>query len=154
MNTRQFLKRWAPGILVTGIGIATVMGGMGHHVGTAARMGPGYFPIGLGILLIILGLIVAFVTDRDVLEDEVVEERVADVRGWSCIIAGIVLFMVLGEYAGFVPATFTLVFVAAMGDRENTIKSAAILAAGTTIFGVLVFTQLLELNIPLFKFWS
>lgn len=154
MNTRQFIKRWAPCILVTGLGVATVLGGLSHHVGTAARMGPGYFPVMLGILLIVLGLIVGFVTDRDALEEDTPVEHVVDVRGWSCIISGIILFMILGEYAGFVPATFTLVFVSAMGDREHTVKSAAILAAGTTVFGVLVFTQLLELNIPLLRFWN
>ncbi|HVL75997.1 MAG TPA: tripartite tricarboxylate transporter TctB family protein [Noviherbaspirillum sp.] len=154
MNLRQFIKRWGASVLVTGIGIATVVGGLGHHVGTAARMGPGYFPVALGILLIGLGIIVGLITDRDALKDEQVEEHVVDLRGWGCIIAGIILFMILGEYAGFIPATFVLVFVAALGDRENTLKSAAILAAGVTVFGVLVFTQLLELNIPLFKFGS
>ncbi|HVL75963.1 MAG TPA: tripartite tricarboxylate transporter TctB family protein [Noviherbaspirillum sp.] len=147
----RFIRRWGASVLVTGIGVATVFGGMAHHVGTAARMGPGYFPIALGILLILLGAIIGLVTDRDALEKEPADPRGVDLRGWFCVIAGIVLFMVLGEYAGFIPGTFALVFVAALGDREHSLLSAALLAAGVTVLGVLVFTQLLELNIPLFK---
>lgn len=154
MTSRRFIQRWGACILVVAIGIATLLGGLSHPVGSAARMGPGYFPTALGILLIVLGLIVGLVTDRDALQEDDVDERVVDLRGWGCVAAGIILFMVLGEYAGFVPSTFVLVLVAALGDRENTLKSAALLAAGVTVLGVLVFTQLLELNIPLFKFWS
>jgi hypothetical protein len=154
MRMRRFIRRWGACLLVVGIGLATVLGGFTHQIGSAAQMGPGYFPVMLGILLVLLGLIVGFVTDVGALEQDEVEEGVIDLRGWGCVIGGIVLFMLLGQYAGFIPATFALVFVAAMGDREHTFKSAAMLAAGVTVFGVLVFTQLLELNIPLAKFWS
>jgi hypothetical protein len=43
------------------------------------------------------------------------------------------------------------VFVAALGDRETTLKGAAILSAGVTIFGILLFSYLLKVSMPILK---
>jgi uncharacterized protein (DUF486 family) len=48
------------------------------------------------------------------------------------------------------PGTFACVFVAAMGDREATIKNSAILAAVITIFGVGLFAYILQVPMPVF----
>ena len=45
-----------------------------------------------------------------------------------------------------IPAVFACVFVCALGDKTATAKTSAILAAGITVFGVLLFHYLL--NIP------
>jgi hypothetical protein len=69
--------------------------------------------------------------------------------GWACIIAGPILFILLGIYAGMVPAEFACVFVCALGDKTATYKSSAILAAGVTVFGVVLFHYLLAVPFPL-----
>jgi len=71
-------------------------------------------------------------------------------RAWGCIVAGVLAFVVLGEHGGLVPASFAAVFVSAMGDRRNTWRSAAALAAGLTALGVVVFHYGLHLLLPLF----
>lgn len=60
-------------------------------------------------------------------------------------------FILLGKYGGLVPATFALVFIAAMGDRQHTVRSAALLAVGVTILGIAVFSWALQLQFPLFR---
>jgi hypothetical protein len=50
---------WA-GLLFIGLGILAITVGSRYNLGTAARMGPGYFPRILGILLIVLGAIITF----------------------------------------------------------------------------------------------
>ena len=50
---------WA-GLLFVGLGILAVWVGSRYPLGTAARMGPGYFPRTLGLLLMFLGAIIAF----------------------------------------------------------------------------------------------
>ena len=46
--------------------------------------------------------------------------------------------------------------VSALGDRHSTLKSSAILAAGVTVFGVLLFHYLLKLPMPMLSWgtWS
>jgi len=50
---------WA-GLLFIAIGTGAIAVGSNYPLGTAARMGPGYFPLILGIMLIVLGAIIAF----------------------------------------------------------------------------------------------
>jgi hypothetical protein len=45
---------WA-GVLYMAFGLATVLIALSYSPGTAGRMGPGYFPRGLGSLMILLG---------------------------------------------------------------------------------------------------
>jgi hypothetical protein len=51
---------------------------------------------------------------------------------------------------GLVAATFACVFVAALGDRQNSWKEAGLLATGITVFGVVLFSLVLRVQIPLF----
>lgn len=57
--------------------------------------------------------------------------------------------MLLGRYGGLVPATFTLVFLSAMGDRGNTIRGAVLLAAVMTFTAVVLFSMVLGIQFPL-----
>ena len=71
-------------------------------------------------------------------------------RGWLCILGGALAFVVLGQHGGLVPASFVSVFVAALGDRNNSVRDAALLAALMTLLGVVVFHYGLHLLLPLF----
>ena len=51
-------KDFVSGLMFTIVGIAFGVGATNFDIGSAARMGPGYFPLLLGILLAILGLII------------------------------------------------------------------------------------------------
>jgi hypothetical protein len=46
------------GLMFTAVGIGFAVGATSYEVGSAARMGPGYFPLMLGVLLAILGAII------------------------------------------------------------------------------------------------
>ncbi len=74
-----------------------------------------------------------------------------DWRGWSCIILGIVAFILLGEPFGLGPATFACVFIAALGDRGATLRGSAILAASATVVAAVVFTWALKFQLPLWR---
>jgi len=56
-----------------------------------------------------------------------------------------------GKFFGLLPATFACVFVAALGDRDTTLKGAAILSGCVTIFGILLFSYLLKVSMPILK---
>jgi len=57
-------KDFWSGVLFIAIGVSTIVAGSKYTLGTAARMGPGYFPRILGILLIALGALGLGVTRR------------------------------------------------------------------------------------------
>lgn len=53
-------KDFFAGLVYAAVGGSFAIGATTHHVGEGARMGPGYFPLMLGILLAIIGAIVMF----------------------------------------------------------------------------------------------
>ncbi|CAB3699694.1 MAG: tripartite tricarboxylate transporter TctB family protein [Achromobacter sp.] len=152
-STRSIIKReaWAAGTMIV-LGLGAIAQASTYNIGSLARMGPGMFPAILGVLLVLLGLIIARTAYSPVITEEDAEEiPPPEWRGWGCIIGGLMAFILLGKYGGLVPATFALVFISAMGDRQHTPRSAALLAVGVTILGVAVFSWALQLQFPLFR---
>ncbi|MFY2843831.1 tripartite tricarboxylate transporter TctB family protein [Achromobacter ruhlandii] len=152
-SKRSVIKReaWAAGTMIV-LGLGAIAQASTYNIGSLARMGLGMFPAILGVLLVLLGLIIA----RMAFSAPDVDEEAEDIpppewRGWGCIIGGLMAFILLGKYGGLVPATFALVFIAAMGDRQHTVRSAALLAVGVTILGIAVFSWALQLQFPLFR---
>jgi putative tricarboxylic transport membrane protein len=149
------LKRdYYAGALMILLGLVAAHDGAGHDIGNLHQMGPGYFPIALGVLLVILGILIAGTASSGAPTDEEAALPHGEWRGWFCIVAGPALFIALGRQTGMLPATFACVFVSALGDRETTLKGAAILAAGVTAFGVMVFHYLLKLPMPILTWGS
>lgn len=144
---------WMGAAVLVAIGMFTIWEGSSYSTGTLARMGPGYFPVALGWLMIFLGVLVALTGNTREEEAEALEEEnfTNEWRGWICIILGVMAFILLGGWFGLAPATFGLVLIAAMGDKEHTIKSAGLLAIGVTIVGAIIFRFFLELQFPLFR---
>ena len=159
------------GALMVLVGAATVWFGRPLEVGTLMRMGPGYFPMCLGIILAAIGLVIALggwtpeepasVLPQvpgepiDVLAAaEAAAHKGTDKpewRGWSCILGSFVVFIILFKYAGIIPATTGLTMVAAFGERGNTLLSAIWLAVFMNIIVVVVFWYALQM--PLHLFW-
>jgi uncharacterized membrane protein YhdT len=152
--SRKFtLKRdyYAGGLMLL-LGVGAAVTGTGYKFGTLARMGPGFMPVMLGIVLAFLGLLIAATAlgpseddDKKFLPDN------PQWFGWLCIIGGPILFIILGHYGGMIPAIFGCVFVCALGDKTATYKSCLVLAAGVTVFGVLLFHYLLNIPFPLLR---
>ncbi len=146
------------GALLVVTGVAVVIAGSGYGMGTLMQMGSGFFPVALGVLLALVGAALLASTRRaragtpvePPAETAHLAGPVVQWRGWLCIVGGALAFVVLGEHGGLVPASFASVFIAAMGDRRNTWRSAAALAALMTALGVLVFHYGLHMLLPLF----
>jgi uncharacterized membrane protein YhdT len=147
------LKRdyYAGGLMLL-LGVGAAVTGSGYKFGSLARMGPGFMPVMLGIVLAFLGILIAATAlgssepdDKKFLPDN------PQWFGWLCILGGPILFIILGQYAGMIPAVFACVFVCALGDKTATYKSSAILAAGVTLFGVLLFHYVLSIPFPLLR---
>jgi uncharacterized membrane protein YhdT len=142
---------YAGGLMVL-LGAGAAVTGTGYKFGSLARMGPGFMPVVLGVVLAFLGLLIAGTalasSERD--DSKFLPDH-PQWFGWLCIIGGPILFIILGEFGGMIPAVFACVFVCALGDNTATYKSSAILAAAVTVFGVLLFHYLLSIPFPLLR---
>ena len=148
-------------LLVLGTGVLVL--GLDYRMGSLSRMGAGFIPVVLGTLMVLVAIAIA-VTAAPAGQAPAAgahgghggPEGAAtgpEWRGWGCILAGVVAFVVFGQYGGLVPASFASVFIAALGDRNNTWKNAAMVATVMVAFGVLVFHFGLSLQLPLFR-WN
>jgi uncharacterized membrane protein len=151
---RTLLKKrdFYAGGLMTLLGAAITLNSTTYSTGTLMHMGPGMFPFILGIVLTFIGVLIlgtALVTPLS--DDEAILPKNREWRGWGCILAGPILFIIFGEFFGMVAGTFACVFVSALGDRTATLKSSLVLAAGVTFFGVLLFSYVLQLPFPMFR---
>ncbi|WP_026381031.1 tripartite tricarboxylate transporter TctB family protein [Afifella pfennigii] len=116
-----------------------------YPLGTITRMGPGFVPVALGVILILISLAIAWqcrALPR--------EEASFSPRAFLFIMSGIFLWAMLVERAGFVAATVVLVIACAAVERKSTVRSTAFLAAGLCLGGYLIFLR--GLNIPLAAF--
>jgi hypothetical protein len=134
------------GAMLIAIGLAACAIARGYPLGTALRMGPGYFPMLLGGLLALFGLHLVLRSLR------ATGERIAG--GWSLralviIPLSFVLFGLLIDRAGFVPAVAVLVAGSAAAGREFRLAEAAALALALTALCVAVFVLGLGLPYPL-----
>jgi len=147
-------KDFYAGLLMVLLGAGVTLNSTTYNLGTLMHMGPGMFPFMLGIVMTFIGILIFISGLMTPLEDgERILPESMEWRGWICILAGPLMFILFGEYFGMVPATFMCVFVSALGDRTATLKGSAILAAGITIVGAFVFSYVLKVPFPLFR-WS
>jgi len=148
----EFKRDYYAGGLMLLLGVGCALQGSTYRLGTLARMGPGFLPVILGVILAFLGILIAGTALASSEPDE--GKFLPDNPqwfGWLCILGGPVLFIVLGIYGGMIPAVFACVFVCALGDNTATLKSSAILALGVTFFGVLLFHYLLNVPFPIIR---
>ena len=148
-------KDFFSGLLFMGVGAAFAWGSGNYSLGTGARMGPGYFPLMLGILMVVLGIVITF-------QSLVVETEDGDKIGaWAWkplffIIAANLLFgLMLGGLPsakipamGLIAAIYALTFVASMAGEEFKVKEVLVLATVLAIMSYLAFIVLLKLQFP------
>jgi hypothetical protein len=150
-NTQDFYA----GLLFTGVGSAFGWGALDYQVGSSGRMGPGFFPLLLGVLLALLGAVMML---RAALFQS---DRVNAIGPWAwkplvAIIAANLLFGVaLGGLPrlklptlGLMGGIYLLTFVACLGGERFKFKEAALLATALAALSYLAFVLLLQLQFP------
>lgn len=155
MGTRYLLtvpKDYYAGSLMVLIGLLAAGIGSTYRLGSLSRMGPGFFPLSVGVLLTLVGAGIVFAAWFEQ-ASEVPQERNAqraEWRGWLCIVGGLMAFVLLGFHGGFVPASAAIVYISALGDRTNSKRDALVLAGAMVLLLVVVFWWGLKMTFPLF----
>lgn len=152
MKALVFKKDFVGGILIFAIGIGVTIHSYSFEIGTLNQMGPGFFPLVLGLILTACGAAIAAKrqTEKVNSRDESNVKHAPEWKAWVLISIGIASFIVLAKIAGLIVATFAIVFISALGDRDNTLKSATLIALLMVIVSVTVFWWALQIQLPLF----
>ena len=144
-NPKDF---WS-GLLFLGVGGAVVLLARDYQLGSALKMGPGYFPTALGSLLALVGLLA-------VLRSFIRPGTAIEPFHWRLllmVLGATLLFGVLVRNAGLIVAVAVLVLLAATASVYFRWYTAIALATGLIIFSVVVFVKALGLPIPLIGPW-
>ncbi|MYZ47659.1 tripartite tricarboxylate transporter TctB family protein [Propylenella binzhouense] len=142
-------KDFAAGLLYVGVGGAFAVIASGYRMGTAARMGPGYFPFWLGVLLMLIGAAVIFGALRG--KDAEADAKLSgwDLKSLAIVLAAVVLFGVLLQPMGLVAAVAVLVLVASVASHEFSWRAAALNAVVLVGLAVVIFVYGLGLQFHL-----
>ena len=138
-------KRFLSGIMFLGIGAVAIYLAQDYPMGSALRMGPGYFPIVLGGVMGLFGIYELII---GVLKPDAVQGNWS-IRALIVLPVAAVIFGVLMEHAGFIPAMIALVFVSALAGPEFKFVEVLLLSIGLTIGCTGLFIYGLGLPYPL-----
>lgn len=148
-------KDFFSGLMFMSVGAAFAWGATRYSVGTGARMGPGYFPLMLGVLLAVLGSIITF-------KSLVVETAGGDKVGswaWKPLIFIILANLSFGVLLaglpsiklpamGMIVGIYVLTFIASMAEPGWKVKNTFILSTILAIGSYIAFVVILKLQFP------
>jgi len=140
-------KDFGAGCLYLLAGGGFALGALGYRVGDAARMGPGWFPLWIGVMLAVIGLVVAAKSLQRTAVPEKVKRPELSSLAW--VLGAVVLFGLLLKPAGLVVALVVLVLMSSRASHSFTWRAAAINAVLLTLFSIGVFVEGVGLQLDL-----
>ena len=144
MHIRAPKDFWS-GVMFIAFAATALLAARGYSLGAAGKMGPGYFPVMLGSVLALIGLILvvrSFVIDGDAIT------RI-QILPLGIIAAAVVLFGVLLQPLGLVLSLALVTVVSAFASRESKPLEVAALTCVLAAFAAGVFVYGLRLPLPL-----
>ena len=138
-------KDFGSGCLFAGFGLVAVVLGATYPAGTAARMGPGYFPRALGVILIVLGAILILKS----LRTNGARISLPTLKPLVVVLGSVLLFGLTVVPLGLVLATVLLVLASSVASHEFRWKEATIASLILAVFVVAVFSYGLKLQLPI-----
>ena len=144
-------KDFASGLLFIAIGLAFAYVATSYQMGTPAKMGAGYFPFWLGLVMAGLGLIVAI----SAMGKKATENKLAK-WDWKSVIwvtGSVILFAVTLPYMGLIVSLIVLIFVSAMASHEFHWKGTVVSAVILNVIAYVAFVWGLKLQFPVWPFF-
>jgi hypothetical protein len=148
-------KDFFSGLMFMVVGVAFAWGASSYTIGTGARMGPGYFPLVLGVLLALLGGAITF---KALVVETVDGDKIGTISLkplFFIIVANLVFGVALGGLPsiglpplGMVLGIYALTFIASLAGDTFKTREVAILATVLAVFSYLAFIVLLKLQFP------
>jgi len=138
-------KDFVAEVLFAAVGIAAIVIASSYPLGTAARMGPGYFPRILGILLILLGSALAL---------RALRLQGTPIPRWQwrpvvIVLGSVVLFGFIVIKVGLALSTVILIVLASAASREFRPLESVVSGIFLAVLSISVFVIALKLQLPI-----
>jgi hypothetical protein len=152
LNGKRAVTDLLAGLVFVAFGLAFAATSLSYDLGTPLRMGPGYFPLALGGILVFLGLLIV---GKGLVAGAGEEGRLGSIplRALLLIVAAVLFFGLTVRGLGVVPATAVTALLTALASYRTGILAAVAIAAGLTVLCVLIFLLALQLRLPMFGPW-
>ena len=140
----EFLERkdfWS-GVMLIVIGGGSLLIARNYQFGSSLRMGPGYFPTLLGAALFLFGL---YFAGKGLRSGGEIIEGSWSLRALIVVPLALVVFGLLIDRAGFIPAMLALIIGSAAASTQFKLTEVLLFAVGLTACCVVVFIWLLGL---------
>ena len=148
-------KDFFSGLMFMGLGVGFAWGASTYSIGNGARMGPGYFPLALGVLLAVLGGAITF---KALVVETVDGEKIGKIA-WKPLFFIIMANLVFGSMIGGLPSVglpplglifgiYALTCIASLAGDEFKLKQVILLGTVLAVFSYLAFIVLLKLQFP------
>lgn len=136
------------GVALAALGVFAAVYAQRYEFGDVQRMGAGYFPVVLGIILTVLGILIAlpaFFRRGDAIRGEW--------KNLFFVIASVVVFALTLKLLGLILATVVSVVVSLIPEQETRLKGSLLVAAGISLLTYLIFSLGLGMVLPVWP-WS
>jgi hypothetical protein len=139
-------KDFYAGLLFFSVGLFAMVLAFQYPLGTAARMGPGYFPRVLGGIMMFLGFVLS-------VRSLALKGEAITPFAWKAIglvLGGVAVFGAIVIQAGLVVATTALIVITGLASKEFNLKESLISSALLATVAVMLFIKGLGLQFPIF----
>lgn len=143
-------KGFWTGLVYAAFGVLALVVARTYSFGTAGRMGPGYFPTVVAVLLVLVGLLAVLRS----LRAEGTPMGPWALRAMGLVLGSVVVFGLLLERAGLIVASIALLLMSAAASREFRLEWRAALGLAALVAAcALAFVKGLGVPMPLLGSW-
>ena len=140
-------NKLAGGLSLIVFGLVMLMIAWSYPAGTITQMGYGFMPRAMAIAITLFGVVILI---SDLRNTDTAQSDTTQWRSLLMVGASVIMFVVLIEPAGLVPAMFCAVAISKLANRHSSLKSILIYSVIATAAGWLLFIVALGLPISVF----
>lgn len=150
LEARRALRDILAGAIFVALGLAFALGSLAYTIGTPGRMGPGFFPLAVGIVLVVIGIAVVV---KGFIAGEGEAIGGLEWRAVVLITAALAFFALTVRGLGVAPALFGATLLGTLGRSRTKVLEALVISVGLTVLSIVIFVVLLRLRLPLTGPW-
>ena len=149
-QVRRALKDVLAGGIFVVVGVAFATGSLAYEIGSPLQMGPGYYPLVLGGLLVGFGLMIVV---KGFIAGEGDPIGHVDWRAVALVTAALLFFGFTVRGLGLIGALFGASLLAALARSATSMREVVLIAVGLTALSLVIFVFALQLRLPLLGDW-